>query len=104
MSHLAFKRASSRAILPLALVAIALTLAGCGRRGSLEAPEGATGAAASTGRRPASRLTPGTARSTARQDPSSRDPLSQTSRGAQIDDDEPPIPAPKRPFILDPIL
>ncbi|MBX9758484.1 MAG: lipoprotein [Beijerinckiaceae bacterium] len=102
MAQLAFKRVFSPALLPVALTLIALGLSGCGRRGSLEAPESAgAGAVSQTS---ANRLSPTPARSSARQDASSRDPLSQTGRGAQIDDDEAPIPAPNRPFILDSIL
>lgn len=102
MPHLAYKRVFSPAFLPVALTLIALGLSGCGRRGQLEAPEGARASGAT--QTSANRLNPVPARSSTRQDPTNRDPLSQTGRGAQVDDDEPPITAPNRPFILDSIL
>lgn len=104
MSHLALKRVSAPAILPLALIVVALALAGCGRRGSLEAPEGAPNSTGAASQASPARLTPGLARNTGQQDLSSRDPLTPQPRGAQVDDDEAPIPAPNRPFILDSLL
>lgn len=82
-----------------ALVTISLTLAGCGRRGALEAPPGAAGASASKPQ--GARLTPGGA--TSRQNLADRDPLAPTSRLGE-EEDEPPVSAPNRPFILDAIL
>lgn len=87
---------------PVLLAVIALTLAGCGRRGALEAPPGAPGQTAS-GQKPGNRLSP-VAAGTSRQSAADRDPLAPTSRSSDGEDDEPPIPAPNRPFILDAIL
>jgi predicted small lipoprotein YifL len=100
LPHLVSQRFSIATLAPVALAVIVLTLAGCGRRGTLEAPPGAPGAA--TSQSPGTRLTPGLVGS-ARQNPADRDPLSPPSR-AGVEEDEPPIPAPDRPFILDAIL
>ena len=82
---------------------IALTVAGCGRRGALEAPPGAPGQTAS-GQNSGNRLTPGIASGSSRQSAANRDPLAPTSRTSDGEEEEPPIPAPNRPFILDAIL
>ncbi|MFN3889968.1 MAG: LPS translocon maturation chaperone LptM [Beijerinckiaceae bacterium] len=85
---------------PVLLGVIALALAGCGRRGPLEAPPGAPAAASAQNQSP--RLAPAGVGS--RQNIADRDPLSRPPRTGDLEEDEPPIPAPKRPFILDPIL
>jgi predicted small lipoprotein YifL len=88
---------------PVLVAVIALTVAGCGRRGALEAPPGAPGQTAS-GQNSGNRLTPGIASGSSRQSAANRDPLAPTSRTSDGEEEEPPIPAPNRPFILDAIL
>jgi predicted small lipoprotein YifL len=93
--------ASKAALVPIALLAAALTLAGCGRRGALEPPPGAPGASAQGS---GSRLAPSPVGNPARQSAANRDPLSQPTRTGDVEEDEAPIPAPNRPFILDSLL
>lgn len=85
------------------LIVVAIALGACGRRGSLEAPPGSTSAASPSSPTAASRLTPGIAGSSARLDPARTDPLSSQVRPGE-GEEEPPVPAPDRPFILDAIL
>jgi predicted small lipoprotein YifL len=96
------QRSPSTSLALIALVAITLALPGCGRRGALEAPPDVTGASASKPQS-ANRLTPGIGGATSRQNVADRDPLAPTSRLGE-EADEPPVPAPNRPFILDAIL
>lgn len=103
MPHLAPQRFSQLALAPVVFAVIALTLTGCGRRGTLEPPPGAPGQSA-TSQSSASRLTPGLVSGASRQNAADRDPLSQPPRSGDLEDDEPAIPAPNRPFILDAIL
>lgn len=101
MPHSALQRLCRTATAPVIFAVIALALAGCGRRGSLEAPPGAPGASSAQTSGP--RLTPALGGSPSRQNAADRDPLAQPSRG-ETEEDEPPIPAPNRPFVLDAIL
>ncbi len=96
------QRSPSTALALIALLAITLALPGCGRRGALEAPSNAAGASASKPQS-ANRLTPGIGSATSRQDAATRDPLAPSSRLGE-EEDEPPVPAPNRPFVLDAIL
>lgn len=103
MPHLVTHRFSRPAFAPVIVVAIALALTGCGRRGALEAPPGASGQSA-TDQSSATRLAPGIGGTVPRQSAADRDPLSQPSRSGEFEEDEAPIQAPDRPFILDAIL
>ncbi len=96
------QRPPSTSLALIALVAITFALPGCGRRGALEAPPDASGASASKPQS-ATRLTPSVGGATSRQNLADRDPLAPASRLGQ-EEDEPPVPAPNRPFILDAIL
>ena len=102
MPHLPSRRPYISGFAPVLLAVIALTLAGCGRRGALEAPPGAPGQTAN-GQSSGNRLSP-VASGTSRQSAADRDPLAPTSRISGGDEEEAPIPAPNRPFILDAIL
>lgn len=101
MPRIFSQRSPSTSLALIALVAITLALPGCGRRGALEAPPDATGASASKPQS-ANRLTPGIG-GASRQNVANRDPLAPTTRAGD-EEDEPPVPAPNRPFILDAIL
>lgn len=102
MPRIFSQRSPSTSLALIALVAITLALPGCGRRGALEAPTDAAGASAPR-QQSGNRLTPGIGGATTRQNVANRDPLAPTSRAGE-EEDEPPIPAPNRPFILDAIL
>jgi predicted small lipoprotein YifL len=101
--QLAPKRFLISRLAPALLAVAVLSLAGCGRRGALEAPPGASGASASSPAA-ASRLSPGLTGGSSRQNLADRDPLSPPARRGDAVEDGPPIPAPDRPFILDAIL
>lgn len=103
MPHFLYRPFRNAGFAPVLIAVIAISLAGCGRRGALEAPPGAPGQAAS-GQNSGNRLTPGIAGGSTRQNAANRDPLAPTSRTSEGDEEEPPIPAPNRPFILDAIL
>ncbi|MDP2356483.1 MAG: hypothetical protein Q8M31_10550 [Beijerinckiaceae bacterium] len=96
------QRPPSTKLTLIALMAVAIALPGCGRRGALEAPPDAASANALK-QQSTNRLTPGIGAAPSRQNAADRDPLAPTSRNG-AEEDEPPVPAPNRPFILDAIL